>query len=198
MRSVIFHHQANYPSSPSLLLVTSAGRRANRRPEVKPEEIVPAELAPRRALNINKVGVEVELVDSESGGQIAATVDRANLGVGAETASLRTSRDEKFRLARLAFDEWASRVRQFWIRNRKSQARTPSGFNNPIFLQQKSAFTHGEFVCITPRLSEAAATRATSGRIGSGAAAGPRRSVRNWLLLPHSRWVARIAHDSRH
>jgi len=74
---------------------------------------VPAQLAPKRALNINKVGVEKELVDSKSGEQIAAMMDRANLGEGAETASLRMSRDEKFRLARLAFDEWASRVRQF-------------------------------------------------------------------------------------
>src|SRR5579862_5625820 len=37
-----------------------------------------------RTVNIGKVGVEMELVDSETGEQIAAMVDRENLGAGAE------------------------------------------------------------------------------------------------------------------
>jgi hypothetical protein len=55
----------------------------------------------------------MELVDSETGEQIAAMVDHANLGAGGEAATLRTPREEKFRVARVAFDEWASRVRQY-------------------------------------------------------------------------------------
>jgi len=66
-----------------------------------------------RALNIGKVGVEMELVDSETGERIAAMVDRANLGAGAEVGAENFSRLEKFAAARDAFDEWASRVREF-------------------------------------------------------------------------------------
>ena len=73
-------------------------------PDVKPFE---------RALNIGKLGVEMELVDSETGERIAAMVDRTNLGAGAEVGAEYFSRLEKFAAAREAFDEWASRVRVF-------------------------------------------------------------------------------------
>jgi hypothetical protein len=66
-----------------------------------------------RAVNIGKVGVEFELVDSETGEQIAAAVDKANLGEGAEIGSASFSREEKFRAATEAFDGWASRLREF-------------------------------------------------------------------------------------
>ncbi len=67
----------------------------------------------QRHLNIGKVGVEVELLDSETGEQIAAAVDRENLGKGAEVGSVSFSREEKFRAATEAFDEWAARLREF-------------------------------------------------------------------------------------
>ncbi len=66
-----------------------------------------------RAVNIGKVGVEVELVDSETGEQIAAAVDRQNLGEGAVIGSVNFSREEKFRTATQAFDGWAARLREF-------------------------------------------------------------------------------------
>jgi Protein of unknown function (DUF3313) len=75
---------------------------------------VPADAQPfEHALNIGKVGVEMELVDSMTGERIAAMVDRSNLGAGAEVGAANFSRVEKFAAARDAFDEWASRVRQF-------------------------------------------------------------------------------------
>jgi Protein of unknown function (DUF3313) len=64
-------------------------------------------------VNIGKVGVEFELLDSETGAQIAAAVDRQNLGEGAVIGSANFSREEKFRAATEAFDGWASRLRQF-------------------------------------------------------------------------------------
>lgn len=67
----------------------------------------------QRPLNIGKVGVEIELVDSETGEQIAAAVDRQNLGQGAEVGSVNFSREEKFRAATEAFDGWAERLREF-------------------------------------------------------------------------------------
>jgi len=73
-------------------------------PDVKPFE---------RALNIGKLGVEMELVDSETGERIAAVVDRTSLGAGAEVGAEAFSRLEKFAAAREAFDEWASRLRVF-------------------------------------------------------------------------------------
>jgi hypothetical protein len=66
-----------------------------------------------RALNIGKVGVEMELVDSKTGDRIAAMVDKTNLGEGAEVGAANFSRVQKFAAAREAFDEWASRVRAF-------------------------------------------------------------------------------------
>ena len=74
----------------------------------------PADAQPlERALNIGKMGVEMELVDSQTGERIAAAVDRTNLGAGAEVGAVNFSRLEKFAAAREAFDEWASRVRAF-------------------------------------------------------------------------------------
>jgi hypothetical protein len=66
-----------------------------------------------RAINIGKVGIEIELVDSEAGQQIAAAVDRQNLGEGAMVGSVNFSREEKFRAATQAFDGWAERLRDF-------------------------------------------------------------------------------------
>jgi hypothetical protein len=66
-----------------------------------------------RPLNIGKVGVEMELVDSETGEQIAAAVDEQPLGEGAMIGSTNFSREEKFRAATQAFDGWAARLRQF-------------------------------------------------------------------------------------
>jgi hypothetical protein len=66
-----------------------------------------------RAADIANVGVEMELVDSATGEQIAAMVDREPLGQGAIVASRNISRDDKSAEARAAFDEWASRVRIF-------------------------------------------------------------------------------------
>jgi hypothetical protein len=74
----------------------------------------PADAKPfERALNIGKVGVEMELVDSKTGERIAAMVDRTSLGAGAEVGAANFSRVQKFAAAREAFDEWASRVRTF-------------------------------------------------------------------------------------
>jgi hypothetical protein len=64
-----------------------------------------------RALNIGKVGVEIELVDSETGEQIAAAVDQHHLGEGAEIGSVNFSREERSREATRALDDWASRLR---------------------------------------------------------------------------------------
>ena len=76
----------------------------------KPED---ANDAVDTAANIAKVGVEIELVDSVTGEQIAAAVDREPLGDGAEIAAGNISRHEKSMAARHAFDEWASRLRTF-------------------------------------------------------------------------------------
>jgi hypothetical protein len=65
------------------------------------------------AVNISEVGIEIELLDSETGEQIAAMVDRTALGAGATVGSTNISRHEKSMAAREAFDEWASRVREF-------------------------------------------------------------------------------------
>jgi hypothetical protein len=76
----------------------------------------PADAQPQpleRTLNIGKVGVEMELVDSKTGERIAAMVDRTPLGSGAELGDSDFSRVEKFAAARQALDEWASRVRTF-------------------------------------------------------------------------------------
>jgi hypothetical protein len=64
-------------------------------------------------LDIGKVGVEMEMVDSESGEQIVAAIDRQNLGSGAVVGSVSFSRDEKFQGAKDAFDGWAARLRDF-------------------------------------------------------------------------------------
>jgi hypothetical protein len=64
-------------------------------------------------MNIGKLGVEMELLDSESGDRIAAAVDRTTLGAGAEVGAMNFSREEKFAAARDAFDGWAERLRAF-------------------------------------------------------------------------------------
>jgi hypothetical protein len=79
-------------------------------PEDKPAD--PNE-AIENAANIGKVGVEFELVDSVTGEQIAAAVDREPLGDGAEIAAGNISRHEKSMAAREAFNEWARRLRAF-------------------------------------------------------------------------------------
>jgi Protein of unknown function (DUF3313) len=66
-----------------------------------------------RAIDIGKVGVEMEMVDSVTGEQIAAAVDRQNLGSGATIESANFSREENFAAAREAFDGWAARLRDF-------------------------------------------------------------------------------------
>jgi hypothetical protein len=66
-----------------------------------------------RSANISKVGVEIELVDSVTGEQIAAVVDREPLGANAQVGAANISRHDKSAAARAAFDEWASRVRTF-------------------------------------------------------------------------------------
>jgi len=65
------------------------------------------------AIVIDKVGVEIELVDSETGVRIAAAVDRTNLGEGAEVGSENFSRLERFEQAKEAFDGWAATLRDF-------------------------------------------------------------------------------------
>jgi hypothetical protein len=66
-----------------------------------------------RSIVLDKVGVEMELVDSESGERIAAAVDKASLGAGADVGSENFSRVERFNEATRAFDQWAERVREF-------------------------------------------------------------------------------------
>ena len=66
----------------------------------------------KNTVDIEKVRVEMELLDSESGDQIAALVDAQNLGQGAQISST-NSREERWEAAREAFDGWAGRVREF-------------------------------------------------------------------------------------
>jgi hypothetical protein len=79
-------------------------------------EVAPYESAGetlKRAIVLEKVGVEMELVDSETGERIAAMVDKEKLGAGAQVGSVAFSREERSAEAKHAFDEWASRVRTF-------------------------------------------------------------------------------------
>jgi hypothetical protein len=64
-------------------------------------------------VDIGKVGVEMEMVDSVTGEQIVAAVDRQNLGQGAVVGSVNFSRDQKFEAAKEACDGWAARLRDF-------------------------------------------------------------------------------------
>lgn len=66
-----------------------------------------------RALDIGKVGVEIELIDSVTGEQIMAAIDSQNLGSGATVGSESFSRELKYAAAKEAFDGWASRMRGF-------------------------------------------------------------------------------------
>ncbi len=65
-----------------------------------------------RAVNIGKVGVEAEFVDSLTGEQIAAAVDRESLG-DAAIGSAGFTHEEKYRAAVEAVDGWAARLRAF-------------------------------------------------------------------------------------
>jgi hypothetical protein len=65
------------------------------------------------AIDIGKVAVEMEMVDSVTGEQIAAVIDRQSLGAGATVGSVSFSHDEQFAAAKDAFDGWAARLRQF-------------------------------------------------------------------------------------
>lgn len=67
----------------------------------------------QHTVDIGKVGVEMELLDSQTGDRIAAMVDRENLGAGAEISSAQISDQEKWIAARRALDGWAHRVRSF-------------------------------------------------------------------------------------
>jgi hypothetical protein len=66
-----------------------------------------------RAIVLEKVAVEMELVDSVTGERVAAMVDRTKLGEGAEVGSENFSRVARFSQAKQAFDQWAQRVRMF-------------------------------------------------------------------------------------
>ena len=82
--------------------------------EVAPLELPAATEKPlERAIVLEEVGVEIELLDSETGERIAAAVDRENLGAGTEVGAENFSRLERFNQAKEAFDEWAERVRAF-------------------------------------------------------------------------------------
>ena len=80
-------------------------------------EIAPASNASPEALgtsvDIGKVGVEMEMIDSVTGEQIAAAVDRQPLGHGAVVGSVSFSREEKYAAAKEALDGWAARLRDF-------------------------------------------------------------------------------------
>ena len=67
----------------------------------------------KRAIILEKLGVEMELVDSETGERIAAMVDNERLGSGTQVNTVTFSREERSAEARAAFDEWAERVRTF-------------------------------------------------------------------------------------
>jgi Protein of unknown function (DUF3313) len=66
-----------------------------------------------RAIVLEKVSVEMELVDSETGERIAAAIDKSTLGAGAEVGSENFSRIERYNEAKMALDQWAGRVREF-------------------------------------------------------------------------------------
>ena len=60
-----------------------------------------------RAIVLEKVSVEMELVDSETGERIAAVVDKSTLGAGAEVGAENFSRIERYNEAKMALDQWA-------------------------------------------------------------------------------------------
>ena len=66
-----------------------------------------------KAIVLEKVAVEMELVDSVTGDRIAAMVDHQKLGAGAEVGTEQFSREARFSQARDALDLWARRVRTF-------------------------------------------------------------------------------------
>ncbi len=81
--------------------------------DVGPAVVGGGEGALEHAIDIGKVGVEMEMVDSVTGEQIAAAVDRQNLGSGATIGTVSFSMDEKAAAAKSAFDGWARRLRDF-------------------------------------------------------------------------------------
>ena len=66
-----------------------------------------------KAIVLEKVAVEMELVDSVTGERIAAMVDHAKLGAGAEVGTENFSRVARFSQAMQSLDQWALRVREF-------------------------------------------------------------------------------------
>ena len=66
-----------------------------------------------RAIVLDKVAVEMELVDSVTGERVAAMVDNVKLGAGAEVGTENFSRVARFNQATQALDQWALRVRLF-------------------------------------------------------------------------------------
>jgi hypothetical protein len=66
-----------------------------------------------KAIVLEKVAVEMELVDSVTGERVAAMVDRMKLGAGAEVGTENFSRVARFAQATQALDQWAQRVREF-------------------------------------------------------------------------------------
>jgi hypothetical protein len=98
-------------SGPLVLRLRSAIIGVDVGPALPPDQ--KDEKSLERALNIGKVAVEMELVDSETGEQIAAAVDRQNLGEDAMVGSVNFSHEEKFRAATQAIDGWAKRLRNF-------------------------------------------------------------------------------------
>jgi hypothetical protein len=79
--------------------------------DVAPSDVAGEAL--KKAIVLEKVGIEMELVDSETNERIAAMVDKEQLGAGAQVGSSNFSREERFAEAKVAFNEWASRVRAF-------------------------------------------------------------------------------------
>ena len=82
--------------------------------EVAPLELPAVTEKPlERVIVLEKVSIEIELLDSETGERIAAAVDGEILGAGTEVGAENFSRLERFNQAKKAFDEWAERVRTF-------------------------------------------------------------------------------------
>jgi hypothetical protein len=58
-----------------------------------------------KAIVVESVGVELEMVDSASGARVAAMVDRTKLGEGTKVGSENFSSQDRFREGREALDE---------------------------------------------------------------------------------------------
>jgi hypothetical protein len=77
-------------------------------------------------IDIGKVGIEMKLVDSETGEQIAAMVDRENLGAGAEIGSVHFSRQKKWAAAYELLTAGHAKCAISWIRHTNCPRRTRS------------------------------------------------------------------------